>query len=152
MRTASTSSFSISSFEGLLAALSPNAPPWSFIERTVTFITTQSADFPEFAALMCMNFSAPMSEPNPASVTTKSAALSANLSAIIEEFPWAIFANGPPWMNAGSPSRVWTRFGKNASRKSKLIAPAASISSALTGVPSTLCPITISPSLLLKSA
>ena len=57
------------------------------MERTVTFMTTQSGALPEVAALMCMNFSAPMSEPNPASVTTKSAAASAIRSAMMLEFP-----------------------------------------------------------------
>ena len=85
--TASTSSFSISSLDGRLAARAPNAPPCNFIERTVTFMTTQSGALSEFAALICMNFSAPMSEPKPASVTTKSAAPNASLSAIIDELP-----------------------------------------------------------------
>ena len=53
-----------------------------------------------------MNFSAPISDPKPASVTTMSAAPRAKRSAIILEFPWAMLAKGPPWINAGFPSRV----------------------------------------------
>ena len=118
----------------------------------MTFITTQSGPLPEVAALICMNFSAPMSEPNPASVTTISAALKASLSAMILEFPWAILANGPPWMNAGLPSKVWTRFGRNASLSNSAIAPCASNSDALTGLPSIDWPMTISPKRFFRSA
>ena len=57
------------------------------MDRTVTFMTTQSGAFPEVAALMCINFSAPMSEPNPASVTTMSAEAKAIRSAMMLEFP-----------------------------------------------------------------
>ena len=32
-----------------------------------------------------------------------------------ELLPWAMFANGPQWTNAGLPSSVWTRFGFSAS-------------------------------------
>ncbi|SCU54347.1 Uncharacterised protein [Staphylococcus aureus] len=45
---------------------------------------------------MSMNFSAPKSEPNPASVTTISAKSRAVSVAKIELQPCAIFANGPP--------------------------------------------------------
>mmetsp|Transcript_12313 Transcript_12313/g.34733 ORF Transcript_12313/g.34733 Transcript_12313/m.34733 type:complete len:207 (+) Transcript_12313:308-928(+) len=55
---------------GRLPAAAPKAPPWSFMARTVTVMTTQSGVIPEEAALMWKNFSAPMSEPKPASVTT----------------------------------------------------------------------------------
>jgi hypothetical protein len=60
---------------------------------------------------MSKNFSAPMSAPNPASVATISFEASAIRSAMIELLPWAMFANGPQWTNAGPPSRVWRRFG-----------------------------------------
>lgn len=45
---------------------------------------------------MSMNFSAPRSEPNPASVTTMSARSRAVSVAKIELQPCAMLANGPP--------------------------------------------------------
>ena len=64
---------------------------------------------------MSKNFSAPMSAPNPASVQTISFVASAIRSASTELLPWAMFANGPQWTNAGPPSSVWRRFGLIAS-------------------------------------
>ena len=45
--------------------------------------------------------------------------------AVIELVPCAMLANGPPWTNAGTPSRVCTRFGLIASLSSAAIAPTA---------------------------
>ena len=78
----------------------------------------------------------PMSEPNPLSVTTKSPSFSPTRSATSELLPWAMLANGPQWMNAGWCSSVWTRFGLSASFRRTVIAPAALICSAVTGLPS----------------
>ena len=47
-----------------------------------------------------------------------------------------MFANGPQWTNAGWPSSVCTRFGLIASFRTTAIAPAALMSSAVTGSPS----------------
>ena len=54
---------------------------------TVATSTTASGDMPEKRHLMLKNFSAPMSAPNPASVTTYSLTLAATLSASTEELP-----------------------------------------------------------------
>jgi hypothetical protein len=47
-----------------------------------------------------------------------------------------MLANGPPWTNAGVPSMVWTTLGWSASFSSMVAAPAASMSSTVTGSPS----------------
>ena len=57
-------------------------------------------------------------------------------SAISDEFPWAMFANGPACMRHGCPSSVWIRFCLIASFNRTVIAPAAPRSSAVTGSPS----------------
>ena len=82
---------------------------------------------------MSKNFSAPMSAPNPASVQTASFVARASRSARIELLPWAMFANGPQWTNAGPPSSVWSRLGLIASTSNAAIAPATLRSSAVTG-------------------
>ena len=82
---------------------------------------------------MSKNFSAPMSAPNPASVQTISFVASAIRSASTELLPWAMFANGPQWTNAGPPSSVWSRFGLIASVSRTAIAPATLRSSAVIG-------------------
>ena len=46
-----------------------NAPPWYFKAFIVATITTTSGTNPVFLHLISKNFSAPKSEPNPASVT-----------------------------------------------------------------------------------
>ena len=48
--------------------------------------------------------------------------------------PWAMLANGPPWMKAGVPSSVCTRLGESASLSSTVIAPCAFKSRARTGL------------------
>ena len=64
-----------------------NPPPCNFILLTVTLITTQSGVLPDANALICKAFSAPISAPKPASVTTYSEHESAKESAMIEELP-----------------------------------------------------------------
>ena len=70
-------------------------PPCIFRARTVATITAASGRKPEARHLMLKNFSAPMSEPKPASVTTISLVARARRSARIELLPWAMLANGP---------------------------------------------------------
>ena len=84
-RRASTSSFCRSGTA---------TPPWNFSARTVATTTTASGRSPDLRHLMSMNFSAPRSDPKPASVTTMSASLSAVRVAITELQPWAMLANG----------------------------------------------------------
>ena len=95
---------------------------------------------------MLRNFSIPMSEPKPLSVTTYSPSLSPTRSAISELFPCAMLANGPQWIRAGWPSSVWTRLGLSASLSTTAIAPAARSCSAVTGSPSNVYATVISPS------
>ena len=47
--------------------------------------------------------------------------------------PWAMLAKGPPWMKAGVPSSVCTRFGISASCSSTVIDPTDCRSAAVTG-------------------
>ena len=47
--------------------------------------------------------------------------------------PWAMFANGPPWMSAGTPSSVCTRFGFIASLNRASMASETLSLSAVTG-------------------
>ena len=64
----------------------------------VATITTQSGVSPLYRHLMFMNFSAPMSAPKPASVTTKPSgptSFSASASATMDELPCAMLAKGP---------------------------------------------------------
>ena len=53
----------------------------------------------------------------------------------IELQPWAMLANGPPWMNAGVHSVVCTRLGRIASFRIAAIEPVTPISPASTGCP-----------------
>ena len=64
-------------------------------------ITTALGLMPALRHLMFMNFSAPRSAPKPASVTVYSDSRIASFVAITLLQPWAMLANGPPWMNAG---------------------------------------------------
>ena len=50
--------------------------------------------------------------------------------------PWAMLANGNPWTNTGSPSRVWTRVGLMASFSRTIMAPTHLRSATVTGLPS----------------
>ena len=83
---------------------------------------------------MFINFSAPKSEPNPASVTTISDKFLAVSVANIELQPWAILAKGPPWTRAGVPSIVWTKFGLIASLSIKVNAPSTFKSETVIGL------------------
>ncbi|MGU3126394.1 hypothetical protein ACVXZZ_00360 [Staphylococcus aureus] len=67
-----------------------------FYARIVATTTTAAGSNPASRALISTNFSAPKSEPNPASVTTISAKSRAVSVAKIQLQPCAIFANGPP--------------------------------------------------------
>ncbi len=96
--------------------------------------------------------SAPISAPKPASVKRKSPVCIPIWSAIIDEFPVAIFPNGPQCTRAGVPSSVCIKFGFIASFKRTVIAPATSISSAVIGFISLSYPTTIRPILFLKSS
>ena len=69
-RTASTFSVSISSLVGLEPPPPATPPPCNFIDLTVTLRTIQLGATPDARALMWRAFSAPISAPNPASVTT----------------------------------------------------------------------------------
>ena len=164
-RTSSTSS-SVSSGKRLTAttAWSPNSrtiprwrarfappssrspPPWCLSAFAVATSTTAFGRSPPARQTMLKNFSIPMSEPKPLSVTTKSPSLSASRSATSELLPCAMFANGPQWISAGCPSSVWTRFGLIVSFRSTVIAPPARSISAVTGSPSNVEPIVIAPS------
>ncbi|COS80900.1 Uncharacterised protein [Streptococcus pneumoniae] len=81
-----------------------------------------------------MNFSAPKSEPNPASVTTISANSRAVSVAKIELHPCAILANGPPCTSAGVPSIDCTKLGLIASFKIIAKAPSTFKSATVTGL------------------
>ena len=117
----------------------------------VATTTTASGLSPLYLHLMSINFSAPISAPNPLSVTTYSPSFIAIWSARIELLPWAIFAKGPACTKHGVCSIVCKRFGFIASFRSTVIAPATWRSSAVTGFPSYVEPITILPSLCLRS-
>ncbi len=108
-------------------------PPCIFSARIVATITTALGLKPALRALMFMNFSAPKSEPKPASVTTISASLRAVCVAIMELQPWAILANGPPCIIAGVPSNVCTKFGLKASFNNNVKAPSTCKSRTKTG-------------------
>ena len=108
-------------------------PPCIFKARIVATITTALGLKPALRALMFMNFSAPKSEPNPASVITISANLRAVCVAIIELQPCAILANGPPCIIAGVPSSVCTKFGLKASFNNSVKAPSTCRSRTNTG-------------------
>ena len=70
-------------------------PPCSLRARTEQTMTAADGTSPAAGHLMSNSFSAPISEPNPLSVTTYSASLRARRSARTELLPCATFANGP---------------------------------------------------------
>ena len=110
-------------------------PECSFIARTVVTTTAASGTRPEVRHLMLKKRSAPMSAPNPASVTRYSPAWMPIRSATTEELPWAMLPKGPAWTRTGVFSSVCSRFGLMASRMITVIAPAALSCSAVTGSP-----------------
>ena len=85
--------------------------------------------------LMFQNFSKPMSEANPLSVTRISPRRLARRSAITELWPIAMLANGPAWTKTGWPSSVCMSVGFTARTIHAVIAPSTSRSRAVTGVP-----------------
>mmetsp|Transcript_48822 Transcript_48822/g.99692 ORF Transcript_48822/g.99692 Transcript_48822/m.99692 type:complete len:253 (+) Transcript_48822:129-887(+) len=99
---------------------------------------------------MLKNFSIPMSAPKPASVMqypSGPTTLSAIWSAMMEEFPWAMFAKGPACTNTGVCSTVCMQVGMIASFISTQRAPPTPRSSAVTGRPLLSMPMTMLPSL-----
>ena len=96
-------------------------------------ITTALGLMPDLRHLMFRNFSAPRSAPKPASVTVYSESRIESFVASTLLQPWAMLANGPPWMNAGLFSSVCTRFGLMAFFSSTAIAPLAFRSAAVIG-------------------
>ena len=60
--------------------------------------------------------------------------------------PWAMLANGPPWMNAGLFSSVCTRFGISASFNRTVIGPGPLSCSAVTSSRARVWPTTMRPS------
>ncbi len=129
-----------------------STPPWYFRARSVATTTAAEGQMPAVRHLMSRNFSAPRSAPNPASVTTQSPNARPALVASRLLQPWAILANGPPWMNAGECSKDCTRFGARALRSSAVIAPAAPMSATVMGSRDRLWASTIRPSRSLRSA
>ena len=77
-----------------------------------------------------------MTVATPPSVMTTSPSFSDTRSATSELLPWAMLANGPPWMIARLFSSVCTRLGASASRSSAVMAPCALRSLAVTALPS----------------
>ncbi len=111
----------------------------------VATMTAASQRMPLARSLMSKNFSAPMSAPNPASVTRMSEPASAARSARMLLLPWAMLANGPQCTKAGPPSSVCIRFGLSASLSRTAIEPATLRSSAVIGVPSFFVARTMRP-------
>lgn len=93
--------FNASTFSSFKLSLA--IPPCILIARIVATTTTADGSKPASRALISMNFSAPKSDPKPASVTTISAKSLAVSVAKIELQPCAMLANGPPCTNAGVP-------------------------------------------------
>mmetsp|Transcript_8713 Transcript_8713/g.22735 ORF Transcript_8713/g.22735 Transcript_8713/m.22735 type:complete len:244 (-) Transcript_8713:576-1307(-) len=87
---------------------------------------------------MLKNFSPPMSEPKPASVSTYPllpTSLSASLSATTDEFPCAMLAKGPQCTSTGVCSSVCIVVGCSASMRRTVRAPVMPKSSAVSGSP-----------------
>jgi hypothetical protein len=133
--TSSGFSASISSGSGL-PATTRCRPECAFRARTVHTTTAASGTSPEVRHLMLKNRSAPMSAPNPASVTRKSPAWMPIWSARIEELPCAMLPNGPVCTSTGVFSKVCNRFGFTASWRIAAIAPVPPMSCAVTAWPS----------------
>ena len=136
----------------LSAPRSRSPSPWCSSARTVATSTTALGVRPPTRATMSRNFSKPRSDPNPPSVTMTSASLSAMRVATSELLPCAMFAKGPAWTKAGSPSSVCTRFGRIASLSRTAIEPAARSCSAVTGSPSYVDPTVMRPSRARRSS
>ena len=127
-------------------------PPWYFNAFIVATHITTSGFICAFLHFISINFSAPKSAPNPASVTVYSASSIPNFVAITELHPCAILANGPPCIIAGVCSNVCTRFVFIASFNNTAIAPSAFKSLENIGSSFLLYPIIIFPSLCFNSS
>ncbi len=128
-----------------LPAVTLGPPPCIFRARTVATRTTALGASPLVRHLMSTNFSNPRSAPNPDSVTTYSASFRPRRSAMMEEFPCAMFPKGPAWTKTGCPSRVCIRVGFTVSFIRTAAAPATPRSSVVTGAPEVEYPTTIRP-------
>mmetsp|Transcript_13111 Transcript_13111/g.52286 ORF Transcript_13111/g.52286 Transcript_13111/m.52286 type:complete len:272 (+) Transcript_13111:631-1446(+) len=136
------------SFGSGAPAVTGGPPPCIFSARTVATRTATLGWRPEARHLMSTNFSAPMSAPNPASVTTKPSeptSLRAILSATTLLLPCAMFANGPACTNTGVSSIVCSSVGMMVSFMSTVRAPPTPRSSAVMGLPSLERATTMSP-------
>mmetsp|Transcript_34704 Transcript_34704/g.55799 ORF Transcript_34704/g.55799 Transcript_34704/m.55799 type:complete len:233 (+) Transcript_34704:1318-2016(+) len=103
---------------------------------------------PEERHLRFMNFSRPMSAPKPASVRTKPPVPTIERpiwSAMMDELPEAMLANGPACTSTGVPSRVCIKVGLMASRIRAASAPVIPRSSAVTGLPASSGATTMLP-------
>ena len=109
-------------------------PECALSARTVATTTAASGVRPDARHLMLKNRSAPMSAPNPASVTRNSPPWMPMRSATTDELPWAMLPNGPACTRTGVFSSVCMRLGFSASRMMTVMAPAPPMSSAVTGV------------------
>ena len=85
--------------------------------------------------LTFQNFSYPISEPKPDSVTWMSLSLRATRSAMMELWPRAMLPKGPACTSTGWPSMVWIRLGLLASSSQAIMAPSTSRSAVVTGLP-----------------
>lgn len=135
-------------------ATTADPPPWFLIALMVTTSIAQFGFKPEYLHLMLQNFSNPMSEPNPASVMTKPfspTSFKAISSATIDEFPCAMLAKGPAWMNTGFDSTVYIKVGMIASFIKTVNAPPTPRSSAVTASPFELSATTMFPNQFLIS-
>mmetsp|Transcript_10753 Transcript_10753/g.25326 ORF Transcript_10753/g.25326 Transcript_10753/m.25326 type:complete len:377 (+) Transcript_10753:521-1651(+) len=111
---------------------------WSLRARTVHTSTAQLGFRPEARHLILKNFSPPMSDPKPASVSTYPSlptSLRAIRSATTDELPCAMLAKGPQCTRAGVPSSVCIVVGMSASISSTQSAPVMPKSSAVSGSP-----------------
>mmetsp|Transcript_27402 Transcript_27402/g.71922 ORF Transcript_27402/g.71922 Transcript_27402/m.71922 type:complete len:343 (+) Transcript_27402:644-1672(+) len=129
-------------------------PPCILRARTVATRVTAEGMSPEARHFMSKNFSIPMSAPKPASVTTNPSwptSLRATLSAMMDELPTAMLANGPACTNTGVPSIVCISVGCTTSLSRIASAPVMPRSSVVTGLPSVSAAKTILPRRSLKS-
>ena len=108
---------------GVVQAPCSDIPPLSFSARTEATTTLAAGGKPPATAVMSMNFWPPRSRAEAGLRDDDSASRRAVLVAMIELAPWAMLANGPPWIRAADPPRVCTRFGLRASLSSTAMAP-----------------------------
>mmetsp|Transcript_1970 Transcript_1970/g.5850 ORF Transcript_1970/g.5850 Transcript_1970/m.5850 type:complete len:250 (-) Transcript_1970:1734-2483(-) len=126
-----------------------------FRARTVATSTAHFGSKPAPRHLMSKFFSPPMSAPKPASVTTKPSlptSSSASLSATTDDWPCAMFANGPQCTNTGVPSSVCIIVGNRASFSKTARAPVTPRSSHVTKPPFTSRPTAMRPSRATRSS